>query len=154
MEYLKRKDRQLGILCLLLAAFIVWECGHIKIRNEQFAVVGPKTFPLIAAGLFVICGVYFLVHKLPEKDKVYMTKQEFIRAMMMFGCYVLYLAGLYFLGLKFAAPIAVFAMTMLFCNGKVKWWQAALYAVLFGAAFYALYVIAFQVRVPTGLWNL
>ncbi len=152
-SYMKRKDHQLGVICLLLAAFIVWESGHIRIRNQQFAVVGPRTFPLIAAGLFVICGIHFLIHKLPETDKVYLTKKEFVRAMTMFGCYVLYLAGLYFLGLKFAAPIAVFVMTMLFCNGKIRWWQAALYAVAFGAAFYGLYVTVFQVRVPAGIWK-
>lgn len=149
-----RKDRQLGIVCLLLAAFIVFQAGKIKIRSEEFAKVGPRTFPFIAAGIFVICGIYFLLHKLEGKDKVYMTGAQFGRAMMMFGCYVLYLAGLYFLGLKFAAPIAIFAMTMLFCRGKISWWKALVYAIVFGGAFYALYAYAFQIRVPTGIWNL
>lgn len=149
-----RKDRQLGIVCLLLAAFIVSEAGKIKIRTEDFARVGPRTFPFIAAAIFAFCGVYFLVHKLPEKDKVYMTWAQFGRAMMMFGCYVLYLAGLYFLGLKFAAPIAVFVMVMLFCRGKISWWKALIYAVVFGAVFYGLYVYVFQIRVPTGILGL
>lgn len=149
-----RKDRQLGIVCLLLAAFIVNQAGKIKIRKEEFAVVGPRTFPFIAAGIFAVCGVYFLVHKLTGEDKVYMTRAQFGRAMMMFACYVLYLAGLYFLGLKFAAPIAIFAMVMLFCRGKISWWKALIYAVIFGGIFYALYAYAFQIRVPTGLWNL
>lgn len=149
-----RKDRQLGIVCLLIAAFVVWQSGQIKIRKEEFLVIGPRTFPLIAAGLFVICGIYFLVHRLEGQDKVYMTGKQFARAMMMFGCYVIYLAGLYFLGLKFAAPIAVFAMTMLFCKGRISILKAVLYAVLFSAVFYGLYVFIFQIRVPTGLWNL
>lgn len=149
-----RKDRQLGIVCLAIAAFIVWQCSTIKIRNESFAVVGPRTFPLIAAAMFVVCGIYFLVHKLEGEDKTYMTKKQFLRAMTMFGCYAIYLAGMYFLGLKFAAPIAVFVMTMLFCNGQIKWWQAALYGIIFGVAFYAIYVYAFQVRVPNGILGL
>ena len=146
-----RKDRQLGIICLLLAAFIVYETSQIKIRREEFAIIGPRTFPLIAAGLFAICGVYFLVHKLEAEDKKYMTLGQFKRAMMMFGCYVIYLAGLYFLGLKFAAPIAIFAMTMLFCKGKIAWWKALLYGVIFGAVFYGCYVYLFQIRVPMGI---
>lgn len=149
-----RKDRQLGIVCLLLAAFIVFQSGKIKIRTEEFAKVGPRTFPFIAAGIFAVCGIYFLIHKLEGKDKVYMTKAQFGRAMMMFGCYVLYLAGLYFLGLKFAAPIAIFVMVMLFCRGKISWWKALIYAVVFGAVFYGLYVYAFQIRVPTGILGL
>lgn len=148
-----RKDRQLGIVCLAIAAFIVWQCQSIKIRNESFAIVGPRTFPLIAAGIFALCGIYFLVHKLDGEDKVYMTKKQFLRAMAMFGCYVIYLAGLYFLGLKFAAPIAIFVMTMLFGNGKLKWWKAALYGIIFGLAFWGIYVYAFQIRVPTGILN-
>ena len=136
-----RKDRQLGIICLLLAAFIVYETSQIKIRREEFAIIGPRTFPLIAAGIFAICGVYFLVHKL----------EQFKRSMMMFGCYVIYLAGLYFLGLKFAAPIAIFAMTMLFCKGKIAWWKALLYGVIVGAVFYGCYVYLFQIRVPMGI---
>lgn len=148
---MKLKDKQLGIICLLITAFIVWQCSEIKIRKAQFAVVGPRTFPLLAAALFAVCGIYFLVHKQEGEDKVYMTAKEFGRAMLMFGCYVLYLALLYFVGLKFAAPVAVFAMTLLFGKGKIKWWAAAIYGLVFGVAFYLLYVYALQIRVPMGI---
>lgn len=145
------KDRQLGIICLLITAFIVWQCGEIKIRRPEFEVVGPRTFPLIAAVLFAVCGIYFLVHKQKGADKVYMTWKQFGRAMLMFGCYVLYLALLYFVGLKFAAPIAVFVMSLLFGKGKIPWWVSAIFGLVFGVAFYLLYVYALQVRVPTGI---
>ena len=149
-----RKDRQLGIVCLLLSAFIIWQTGQIKIRNANFETVGPRTFPYIAAGMFAICGIYFLLHKLPDQDKTYMTKAQFFRAMKMFGCYVLYFVCLYVFGLKLAAPIAVFAMTMLFCEGQIKWWKAALYGIIFGAVFYILYAVVFQIYVPNGILGL
>lgn len=144
------KDRQLGVVCLAICAFIVWECSRITIRKPEFEVVGPRTFPLLAAAIFAVCGFYFLVHKQPEQKK-YMTKQQFGRAMLMFGCYVAYLALLYFFGLIVAAPVAMFLMTMLFGKGKITWVRALIYSVVFSAAFYALYVFAFQIRVPKGI---
>jgi len=148
------KDRLLGIICLLLTAFIVWQTRQIPIRAEQFATVGPRTFPMIAAVLFAICGIYFIIKKPEGPDKVYMTKKEFGRALIMWGAYLLYLALLYFFGMKIAAPIAVFVMALLFGRGKIKWWQALLYGLIFGVCFYLLYVYAFKVRVPRGIIKL
>lgn len=148
------KDRQLGVICLVITAFIVWQTSQIPIRAEQFQKVGPRTFPLIAAAMFAICGVYFLVRRQEGEDKVYMTKKQFGRALVMWGAYLLYLLLLYLVGMKFAAPVAVFVMTMLFGKGKIKWWQAALYGLIFGVCFYLLYVYVFQVRVPRGILKL
>ena len=145
------KDRQLGLICLLITAFITWQCSQITIRKAQFQTVGPKTFPMIAAVIFAICGIALLVKKPSGQEKTYMTPKQFGRAMLMFGCYVLYLALLYFVGLRFAAPVAVFLMTMLFGKGKTTWWKALIFSVVFGIVFYVLYAIVFQIRVPRGI---
>ena len=145
------KDRQLGVVCLAITAFIIWQCGQIKIRAAEYAAVGPKTFPYLAAVIFAICGILLLLKKPEGKDKTYMTPKQFLRGMLIFGCYALYVLLLYLVGLKFAAPVVIFIMTMLFGKGQTKWWKALLYAVLFSIAFYVLYVIVFQIRVPQGI---
>ena len=145
------KNRQLGILCLFLCAFIVWQCGKITIRSADFEIVGPRTFPLIAAGLFGICGIALLFQKQEGEDEKYMTGHQLLRAAVMLGAYLLYLVLLYYVGLRIAAPIAVFVMTMLFGKGKVKWWQAAIFSIVFGICFYLLYVNLLHIRVPKGI---
>ena len=145
------KDRVLGVLCLAFAGFIYVESNNIMIRLAEFEKVGPRTFPRLAAVIFVVCGLALIIRKPAGESKPYMNKKQFLRALLMFACYVLYLALLYFVGLKFAAPIALFVMGMLFGKGKAAWWKVLIFSIVFGVAFYLLYAVVFQIRVPRGI---
>jgi putative tricarboxylic transport membrane protein len=58
-------DRILGLIGLLLAAFYAYSATLIE---ESFITdpVGPKTFPIIVAGVFALCSLYFILRPDPE----------------------------------------------------------------------------------------
>lgn len=58
-------DRLLGVVCLALAAFLIWRSTLVEL---SFIVdpLGPKAFPIIIGGVLGLAGLYPLVRPDPE----------------------------------------------------------------------------------------
>jgi len=60
-------DRALGIVCLVLAVFFVWQATQIE---TGFIVdpLGPQSFPIIIGSVLGIAGLYPVLRPDPEPD--------------------------------------------------------------------------------------
>jgi len=67
-------DRILGVVCIALAAFLIWQSTLIEL---SFIVdpLGPKAFPMIIGGVLGIAGLYPLVK--PDRAPVWPSASGF-----------------------------------------------------------------------------
>lgn len=149
------KDRWLGLIAILIAAFFAYFTGDIR-GSALPGDPGPKVFPYAACGLIAVCGLGLIIQK-PKKDsKRFMTKDEWKRAIILFAIYIVYVVLLWFIGFTATIPLVLFVISYLFSigyNPSIK--KSIIYAVLVSAGLYLFYVVAMKSNLPKGiLWKL
>jgi putative tricarboxylic transport membrane protein len=53
-------DRKLGVLSLVLAAFLAWH-GHTLEAAFSYEPIGPRAFPLAIAAIIALCGLILTI---------------------------------------------------------------------------------------------
>jgi putative tricarboxylic transport membrane protein len=53
-------DRKLGVLALVLAAFLAWH-GHTLEAAFSYEPIGPRAFPLAIAAIIALCGLILTI---------------------------------------------------------------------------------------------
>lgn len=119
---------------------------------------GPRLLPYVA--FFVVCvsSVMLIIKGLrdwkkdPKPDKPYFPKGGKLKVTKSYLMLVATGILMNFFGFLIVAPIAIFAFIYdLKGNSTVKPVQAAIISVLVTAGLYAMFVIGFQVKLPTGV---
>ena len=148
---MKRKNQILGITSILLSAvaFIM-----ISRMAAAFSLApkdpGPRLYPSISAGLIGIFGIAVLLDR--EETKEFLQKNQWGRLFLLYGIFVIYAIGIYFLGFLYPSVLMLFATCTLFAGEKkVPLWIRVAYAVVLGIAVTYAFQSVFSVPMPKGL---
>ncbi|MBQ4435904.1 MAG: tripartite tricarboxylate transporter TctB family protein [Clostridia bacterium] len=147
------KDRIVGLVSLLLGAATLIGTYFIKVAKMAVSMgdPGPKVFPTVAGVLLVICGLG-LIFKKKTEEKVFMTKEQWLRVLWLFLAFVGYLVLLYVGGFIIATPILLFVMMTMFAGEKKP---SILVRVLYSACctgvIYLLFAVLLKTNVPMGI---
>lgn len=148
-----KKDKILGLLSigmaivlLILTLFTV--DSKIRIEGDP----GPRMFPYIISGMFGLSGIVLLCRKDPGKDKVYLTREEWKRLLILFGVLCAYILVIYLLGFVIATCALLYVVSRMFAEGKnVKKLSCIIFAVATTAIIYFAFRYGLKVYLPNGL---
>lgn len=158
---MKRINRTyvMGVLCLLLAAWIVWQTGQVPTRLVA-REPGPRFFPYVSAGgiaLFSILSMIFDGRKeAKEGSKPYLDKAGWIRLGVILAETIVFALCMYFLGFWIASMAGMFMFVVtLKGKKKINWIFAILLCVGLGSLCYFGFTQGFHIPLPKGeLWNI
>ena len=150
------KDKIAGIACLVISIFFGINTRSIRSPLNP-GDPGGKLFPLIGCGILLICGIAMLVRKSEDDDRVFLTKHQWKRALILFLIYVLIYICMWLLGTMITAFLTLFVLCMLFAPAKegqkpaVRIIKSVIYAAIVTVAIYLIYVVALRMQLPKGL---
>ena len=148
-----KKDRLIGLIALVLgiAALACTMMIQTPVNAASSTEPGPRLFPMIASVLLIVCGLGLIFQK--QKDyEPYLTKEQWIRLGALLAAFILYCAGLHFLGFVAATPIMLFtAMTMFLGGQKLSPVIRVVYSVGVTAVIYVVFVIVLKTNIPLGM---
>ena len=107
--------------------------------------VGPRAFPLLAAGVIAICGIMLLL-KPEEPDQAHKAGSGMAIAALSAS---LLAYTVLFQPLGFVISTAIFMVPIAMIFGA-KWWQGAVTGVVLGLASYLLFDRVLDVVLPVG----
>lgn len=151
-----KRDRILGIGAVIFGIVVAlmtrFTVDHtIRVAGDP----GAHVFPYITAVIFLLAGVSLIVRKQEGEDKVFMTKEQWVRLFTLFGVLVGYIVLIYFVGFSIATFVMMFTISMMFARGQnVAVWKVALYALVATLCVWALFRYVLRVFLPKGLLNL
>lgn len=98
----------LGILCLILAAWIAWQSTKIPVRlvsNEP----GPKFFPFLSAGGIALFAILTMIFDGPkDSGKPYLTREGWLRMAIILGEILIFCLAMHVIGFWIAAMLGLF----------------------------------------------
>ena len=153
-----KRDTITGIVGLI--GSVIW---FILIQTQtskpaKLLEPGPRLLPYVAFAIVAFSSLMLLIkgirdgRKNPGPDKPYFPKGGIRKVTLSFLLLVVTGICMNFFGFILTAPFAIFAFIYdLKGNSVVKPWFAALIAVAVTAGLYAMFVIGFQVQLPTGI---
>ena len=168
MKIKNKKDFGLGIFGILFSLWIAFYSMSYIPDAKHAGDPGPRLFPLIGAGIMLVCSVAILINqedpKLDKDGKVkpFLTKKQWIAAGKVFGIYCLMTLLFYLIGFTATVPIILFILTYMLSKVSVpdmpkkkRITKIIIFAVIAGALIYAAYILGLQARLPKGLlWKL
>ena len=151
----------MGIICLVFAAFIVWQTGKIPTRlvsNEP----GPKMFPYISAAGIAIMAVLSMIfdgkkEKEQEKEQEpYLDKAGWKRLIAIMAVCVLFCIGMQVIGFWITAMIGMFAFIWLLKRDKkINIPFAVILSIGLASLCYFGFTRGFNIPLPKGaVWDL
>lgn len=138
-----KTDRLLGATAIAVAAMML-VFGYALQAPFAYEPVGPRAFPLIAAGMIALCGI-ILVLKPGEPNSEPAGPIGALAALS--GCLVGYALLFQPLGFVIATTIFMIPIAMIF---GAKWWQGAVTGVVLAVSSYLLFDRVLEVVLPVG----
>ena len=157
---MKRINRTyvMGVLCLLLSAWIVWQTGNVPTRLVA-REPGPRFFPYISAGGIALFAILSMIFDGPKEakngNKPYLNKAGWIRLGIIMAETVVFALAMKFLGFWITSMAGMF-MFIWTLKGKKK--INLLFAILLciglGSLCYFGFTQGFHIPLPKGeLWD-
>ncbi|MBQ8075164.1 MAG: tripartite tricarboxylate transporter TctB family protein [Oscillospiraceae bacterium] len=119
---------------------------------------GPRLLPYVGLVIVAVSSLMLLLKGLkdwkrdPKPDKPYFPKGGILKVTKSYLMLVATAVLMAIFGFVITAPFAIFAFIYdLKGNSKVKPLNAAIISVLVTAGLYAMFVLGFQVKLPTGI---
>lgn len=149
-----RRDTITGIVGLVTC--LVFGIMIQKIRQPaKLLEPGPRLLPTVAIILIAISSVALVIKGWNERnieEKPYFPKGGILKVTKSFLLLVVYAAAMTWLGFLITTPFATAAFIYdLKGNSTVKPIPTVIISVVVTAALYALFVFAFQVKLPAGI---
>ena len=151
------RDKVLGIACLAISIFFGINTRTIRKPINQ-GDPGGALFPLIGCAILLICGIAMLVRKEEGEAKPFLKGNQWKRAGILFGIYVLIYVCMWLLGTIITSFLTLFVLCMLFTSGKAEGQsrgkriiKAVIYAALIAGAIYLIYIVGLRMQLPKGL---
>ncbi len=146
------KNKVLGIVSVAAGAAIVIASLQLRAAMVADGDPGPRVFPIIAAVLFIICGVAVFFQKPEPNEKPFLTKEQWKRLGILFAVMIGYAVLMYFVGFLISTMIALFVVCTLFSGEKkVAWWVRVLYGIVLGFVVWYMLEKMFMVPLPAGI---
>jgi putative tricarboxylic transport membrane protein len=143
-------DIVVSLLLLSLAALLGWDSWRI---GAGWASDGPQAgyFPFYLSVMLALASLYGLVSMLlatKAGGEAFVTGDQFVRVMQVFVPTLLFVALTQFLGLYVASFLLVAGF--MWYVGGIAVWKSVLTSLLFTAAMFITFEIAFDVIMPKG----
>lgn len=139
-----------GIIAVILCFIIMQSMRQIPNLIEP----GPRLMPTVGLILILVSSIMLLINGLRDKkeEKPYFPEGGVKKLVFAFALLCDYGILLTLFGFLITTPFAMFAfVNMLKEDEKVTWWQAVLISIVVTAFLYGMFVIGFQIKLPSGI---
>lgn len=139
-----------GIIAVILCFIIMQSMRQIPNLIEP----GPRLMPTVGLILILVSSIMLLINGLRDKkeEKPYFPEGGVKKLVFAYALLCVYGILLTLFGFLSTTPFAMFAfVNMLKEDEKVTWWQAALISIVVTAFLYGMFVIGFQIKLPSGI---
>ncbi|MGO4996757.1 tripartite tricarboxylate transporter TctB family protein [Oribacterium sp. Sow4_G1_1] len=139
-----------GIIAVILCFIIMQSMRQIPNLIEP----GPRLMPTVGLILILVSSIMLLINGLRDKkeEKPYFPEGGVKKLVFAFALLCVYGILLTLFGFLITTPFAMFAfVNMLKEDEKVTWWQAVLISIVVTAFLYGMFVIGFQIKLPSGI---
>ena len=149
-----RRDMVTGIVGLLTCIFFFIMTQQVR-QPANLLEPGPRLLPYVAIFLIGISSIALIVKGYKEREiaeKPYFPKGGVLKVTKSFLMLVVYAVAMTYLGFIITTPFATAAFIYdLKGNSEVKPVPAAIISVVVTAVLYAMFVFAFQIKLPAGV---
>lgn len=149
-----RHDMVTGIVGLLTCIFFFIMTQQVR-QPANLLEPGPRLLPYVAIFLIGISSIALIVKGYKEREiaeKPYFPKGGVIKVTKSFLMLVIYAVAMTYLGFVITTPFATAAFIYdLKGNSEVRPVSTAIISVVVTAALYAMFVFAFQIKLPAGV---
>lgn len=139
-----------GIIAVILCFIIMQSMRQIPNLIEP----GPRLMPTVGLILILVSSIMLLINGLRDKkeEKPYFPEGGVKKLVFAYALMCVYGILLTLFGFLITTPFAMFAfVNMLKEDEKVTWWQAVLISIVVTAFLYGMFVIGFQIKLPSGI---
>lgn len=139
-----------GIIAVILCFIIMQSMRQVPNLIEP----GPRLMPTVGLILILVSSIMLLMNGLRDKkeEKPYFPEGGVKKLVFAYALLCVYGILLTLFGFLITTPFAMFAfVNMLKEDEKVTWWQAALISIVVTAFLYGMFVIGFQIKLPSGI---
>ena len=139
-----------GIIAVILCFIIMQSMRQIPNLIEP----GPRLMPTVGLILILVSSIMLLINGLRDKkeEKPYFPEGGVKKLVFAFALLCVYGILLTLFGFLITTPFAMFAfVNMLKEDEKVTWWQAVLISIVVTAFLYGMFVLGFQIKLPSGI---
>ena len=139
-----------GIISVILCFILMQSMRQIPNLIEP----GPRLMPTVGLILILVSSIMLLINGLRDKkeEKPYFPEGGVKKVVFAYALLCVYGILLTLFGFLITTPFAMFAfVNMLKEDEKVTWWQAALISIVVTAFLYGMFVIGFQIKLPSGI---
>ena len=149
-----RHDMVPGIVGLLTCIFFFIMTQQVR-QPANLLEPGPRLLPYVAIFLIGISSIALIVKGYKEREiaeKPYFPKGGVIKVTKSFLMLVIYAVAMTYLGFVITTPFATAAFIYdLKGNSEVKPVSTVIISVVVTAVLYAMFVFAFQIKLPAGV---
>ena len=149
-----RHDMVTGIVGLLTCIFFFIMTQQVR-QPANLLEPGPRLLPYVAIFLIGISSIALIVKGYKEREiaeKPYFPKGGVIKVTKSFLMVVIYAVAMTYLGFVITTPFATAAFIYdLKGNSEVKPVSTVIISVVVTAVLYAMFVFAFQIKLPAGV---
>ena len=149
-----RHDMVTGIVGLLTCIFFFIMTQQVR-QPANLLEPGPRLLPYVAIFLIGISSIALIVKGYKEREiaeKPYFPKGGVIKVTKSFLMLVIYAVAMTYLGFVITTPFATAACIYdLKGNSEVKPVSTVIISVVVTAVLYAMFVFAFQIKLPAGV---
>ena len=149
-----RRDMVTGIVGLLTCIFFFIMTQQVR-QPANLLEPGPRLLPYVAIFLIGISSIARIVKGYKEREiaeKPYFPKGGVLKVTKSFLMLVVYAVAMTYLGFIITTPFATAAFIYdLKGNSEVKPVPTAIISVVVTAVLYAMFVFAFQIKLPAGV---
>lgn len=149
-----RHDMVTGIVGLLTCIFFFIMTQQVR-QPANLLEPGPRLLPYVAIFLIGISSIALIVKGYKEREiaeKPYFPKGGVIKVTKSFLMLVIYAVSMTYLGFVITTPFATAAFIYdLKGNSEVKPVSTVIISVVVTAVLYAMFVFAFQIKLPAGV---
>ena len=149
-----RHDMVTGIVGLLTSIFFFIMTQQVR-QPANLLEPGPRLLPYVAIFLIGISSIALIVKGYKEREiaeKPYFPKGGVIKVTKSFLMLVIYAVAMTYLGFVITTPFATAAFIYdLKGNSEVKPVSTVIISVVVTAVLYAMFVFAFQIKLPAGV---
>lgn len=149
-----RHDMVTGIVGLLTCIFFFIMTQQVR-QPANLLEPGPRLLPYVAIFLIGISSIALIVKGYKEREiaeKPYFPKGGVLKVTKSFLMLVIYAVAMTYLGFVITTPFATAAFIYdLKGNSEVKPVSTAIISVVVTAVLYAMFVFAFQIKLPAGV---
>lgn len=146
------KDKIIAAVCVLIG--VIYLIGALNLPETNLAKdPGPKVFPIVGAVIVIASSAAILLKRYDNEPKAVYTKEQWKKAVIMLGLFIVYLLMLWVLGFLISTPIILLVSSYMFTDEgvKVALWKRVVFALALTFFLYWIFAKVLVMLLPTGM---